>query len=620
MVYANGRRARVSALVAVIAMWSARAEAQSAEKPKAAPPHATLRPWAKGVPEQEQALALGLYLAGNQEFTESRFAQALAKYKEAVRHWDNPAIRFNMAISLINLDEPVEAKDNLERSLVYGEAALGADLYNQGLTYRKLLDAQLVHLTLASADAGARVTLDGKLVFIGPGTSDQVVLPGEHQAVATRNGTSVSEVFLLVAGKARKYELRPITEPKLAASVPCVAERVPSYTPPYAYTPPTNAVAAKAPAAQAPPPQLAISVTQPSPTTSSALTSASVRSSVYPVDRAVLIPSAAPPASSTTSVSSTTSASTTTSVSTTKSWADLVAEAQAPTPSPYALRTTYLVPPVTTYFTLAQPVYVPSPPRGSPATLWSASRPQAPTAAAGYPPPGPGESQPPLPPGYHPLSLQGPQLPATMVVPPAPPDQPPPPYLAPPSYSPPSYSPPSYSPPQYQPPTWYLPTWNQQPTRNQQKPGDPSPTTPRQPGAPTPTYPGLPGPGAPTPGYPGPPTPGFPAPTTPAPQPTGRAWPLAQPTALRQAPPTAIRPPTPAAVRPPASTYHAPASTYRAPTPTYHAPTPTYHAPTPTYHAPTPTYHAPTPTYQAPTPTYHAPTPTYHAPTPTFHR
>jgi hypothetical protein len=44
----------------------------------------------RGVPEAEQELARALHAEGNAEFAELRFAQALAKYREALRHWDHP--------------------------------------------------------------------------------------------------------------------------------------------------------------------------------------------------------------------------------------------------------------------------------------------------------------------------------------------------------------------------------------------------------------------------------------------------------------------------------------------------------------------------------------------------
>jgi hypothetical protein len=169
------------------------------------------RPWADGVSGAEQAIALALYRDGNVEFSESRFAQALAKYREAIRHWDHPAIRFNMAVCLINLDQPLEARDNLERSLAYGEEPLGGDLYSQGLTYRKLLDAQLARVKIACPSPDTRVTLDGKFLFTGPGVAEEWVLPGEHQVVATRPAfRTASRALVLVAGKLTTYEVRPL--------------------------------------------------------------------------------------------------------------------------------------------------------------------------------------------------------------------------------------------------------------------------------------------------------------------------------------------------------------------------------------------------------------------------
>lgn len=174
------------------------------------------RPWADGVAEPEQAIALELYRAGNVEFAESRFAQALAKYREAIRHWDHPAIRFNMAVCLINLDQPLEAKDNLERSLAYGDGPLGVDLHSQGLTYRKLLDAQLAHVKIVCPSPATRVTLDGKLLFTGPGIAEQSLVPGEHQVVATRaEFLTASKALVLVAGKLTTYTIGPL-EPVVA--------------------------------------------------------------------------------------------------------------------------------------------------------------------------------------------------------------------------------------------------------------------------------------------------------------------------------------------------------------------------------------------------------------------
>jgi len=209
-------RARRSAVLWTLACVLAASPARARAQPAPAPP-ADARPWAAGVSGAEQATALELYVAGNREFTESRYAQALTRYREAIQHWDHPAIRFNMAVCFILLDQPVEARDNVERSLAYGAAALDATRYSQGLTYRKLLDASLAHARITCPEAGAEVTLDGKRLLLGPGTADQYLLPGQHQIVATKPGfQTASRTFAAAQGTLTTYEIQPTLEVKAA--------------------------------------------------------------------------------------------------------------------------------------------------------------------------------------------------------------------------------------------------------------------------------------------------------------------------------------------------------------------------------------------------------------------
>lgn len=178
-----------------------------------APSPADARPWAAGVPIREQEIAQELYIAGNREFTESRFAQALAEYREAIQHWDHPAIRFNIAVCLIHLDQPVEARYSLERSLAFGAPGVGADAYTQGLTYRKLLDAQLGHVKIVCREPGTEITLDGKPLFVAPGAADQYLQPGKHQVVAIKPGfRTISSTLVLVGGDRVTREIEPIPE------------------------------------------------------------------------------------------------------------------------------------------------------------------------------------------------------------------------------------------------------------------------------------------------------------------------------------------------------------------------------------------------------------------------
>src|SRR5262249_2713382 len=92
-------------------------------------------------------------------------------------------------------------------------AALEGDAYAQGVTYRKLLDARLVRVTIVCSEPNAAVTLDGKLVLTGPGTRNQFLLPGEHQVVATKPGfLTASITFVGAPGEVTTKTIAPNRE------------------------------------------------------------------------------------------------------------------------------------------------------------------------------------------------------------------------------------------------------------------------------------------------------------------------------------------------------------------------------------------------------------------------
>jgi hypothetical protein len=138
------------------------------------------------VTQSDQKRALALFRSANTFFERSEYGRALERYRVAVSVWDHPAIHFNMAVCLINLDNPLLANEHLERAMRFGDAPLGAALYAQGLTYRKLLDGRLARLRLIAEQDGVLVTLDGQDLLTGPGERILVLLPGPHQLVAKR--------------------------------------------------------------------------------------------------------------------------------------------------------------------------------------------------------------------------------------------------------------------------------------------------------------------------------------------------------------------------------------------------------------------------------------------------
>ncbi len=146
------------------------------------------RPWARGVSAPDQELALGLFRDANVLFEQSQYSQALGRYREALKTWDHPAIRFNTAVALINLDQPLEAFENLEAALRFGDAPFDGDTFKQAQLYRKLLGGQVAEIEVVCAEPGAEVLLDGERLFIGPGSNRRRLKPGPHQLVARKDG------------------------------------------------------------------------------------------------------------------------------------------------------------------------------------------------------------------------------------------------------------------------------------------------------------------------------------------------------------------------------------------------------------------------------------------------
>jgi hypothetical protein len=156
--------------------------------PAAGTAPAAERPWARDVPQEAQDHALQMFESANKLFEDSQHASALAKYREALEVWDHPAIRYNVAVALIHMDQPLAAFENLEAALKYGKAPFNDATYEQALTYRKLLIGQLSQLRVTCAEPGAEVTLDGKVLFTGPGAESRWLLPGAHQLGARKPG------------------------------------------------------------------------------------------------------------------------------------------------------------------------------------------------------------------------------------------------------------------------------------------------------------------------------------------------------------------------------------------------------------------------------------------------
>ena len=186
------------------------------------------RPWAKGVPQARQEKAFALFRDGNSALKESLFVKAAQIYREALQSWDHPAIHYNLALALVNLDQPLETHEHLLAALKYGALPLDADKYEQALRYRALVEKQLAKVEIRCDTNGAAVKLDGVQVFTGPGKYEGLVRAGAHTIVASKEGFLTSEQSETLPGSTSKlFELKLVTAEDLTE----YRRRWPSYLP-----------------------------------------------------------------------------------------------------------------------------------------------------------------------------------------------------------------------------------------------------------------------------------------------------------------------------------------------------------------------------------------------------
>src|SRR3954463_10623282 len=101
------------------------------------------RPWAVGVAVADQQKALQLFHGGNVQLNDGLFAKAADKYREALKPWDHPAIHYNLALAQMNLDQPIDAYNNLQSAVKFGEPPLQSkDKFDHATDYLKLLEKE----------------------------------------------------------------------------------------------------------------------------------------------------------------------------------------------------------------------------------------------------------------------------------------------------------------------------------------------------------------------------------------------------------------------------------------------------------------------------------------------
>ncbi len=138
-----------------------------------------------GADEKE---ALAAFRQGNELLNNGLFPQAVEKYRNALAHWDHPAIHYNLALALINLDQPLDVYEQLNKAIEYGAEPLEKDKFDHAKEYLKLVEGQLADVEVSCDKLGAKVAVDGKDVFIAPGKYAAKVRVGKHTFFADKQG------------------------------------------------------------------------------------------------------------------------------------------------------------------------------------------------------------------------------------------------------------------------------------------------------------------------------------------------------------------------------------------------------------------------------------------------
>jgi hypothetical protein len=173
------------------------------------------QPWEAGVPKEKRDQAQALFGEANTLFAQQAHQPALEKYRAAIALWDHPLIRFNMAVTQIRLDRILEAAENLDAALRFGQTPFTPELYQQAMDYQKLVGGRVGNVEASCEQDKVQVLLDGKPWFACPGTKKLRVLSGEHVIVGEKDGFGTVSKRVVVAGgqtSSQKLQLVPMAD------------------------------------------------------------------------------------------------------------------------------------------------------------------------------------------------------------------------------------------------------------------------------------------------------------------------------------------------------------------------------------------------------------------------
>lgn len=176
--------------------------------PLEATAQSSLPPWHDGVTAEAKEQARALHSEAIELHKKLLISEAVEKYREALRHWDQPQIHFHLSRALSKLDRAFEAYESLRASLRWGPLALNDDDKRIADELEKQLLTQLARIEVRCHEPRAQVSLNDDAWFVGESTESKVVRPGFYLIRAEKNHYhTVTQAVSLFPGKSARVDL-----------------------------------------------------------------------------------------------------------------------------------------------------------------------------------------------------------------------------------------------------------------------------------------------------------------------------------------------------------------------------------------------------------------------------
>ena len=145
--------------------------------------------WHKGVSDAQKQRAGEHFTRALGHHQAYEYTQALDAYKAALAEWDNPKMHHNLGLLYHKLGQPLLAYQHLTKVLGWGPQALTATQRAEAETLiETLLAKRLGRMEVRSDEPGTAVSLNGEALFVGPGSANAVLLPGNQVITAKKAG------------------------------------------------------------------------------------------------------------------------------------------------------------------------------------------------------------------------------------------------------------------------------------------------------------------------------------------------------------------------------------------------------------------------------------------------